>query len=347
MRLPIPATLVALLLFSSTGLASAGDAPRVVHVFTWHDYFSTEAIRLFEERHGCRVNFEYYDSNETMLEYLSHGGGFDVVTPPGSGASLLARQGMIRPLDHSLLPNLVHIDTDSSALSEDPKMLFAVPYTVTVTGIGYNRRQVPEDAVGSWAILGDARLAGKVTMLNDLRETIGAALKYLGHDINSIAEEEVRAAGEVLIGWKRAIAVFDVDGAKAGLAEGKYWAIQAYNGDMAHLMRENPDIGFFVPEEGSAINSDSLAICSDAESPDLAHAFINHFLDPDIAALNMDVIDYYMPNQAALEKMADFLRDNPAFSVPAAILAKCQVIRYLTKGQELYDDVWTDVLIGE
>lgn len=347
MRSTFVATLGLLVLFLAAAPARCGDAPRSLHVYTWKGYFSAEAVRLFEEKYNCRVDYDYYESNDTMSQKLANGGGYDIVTPTGNSMSQLARLDVLLPLDHSLLPNIVNIDPEAIVLAEDPDMRYGVPYTQTVTGVGYNRRLLPADAIGSWAIFGDARLAGKVTLLNDMRESIGAALKFLGHDINSLKPDEVRAAGDVVAEWKKNIVKFDMEGAVAGLLDGRYMAVQAYNGDIAHAMLDNPDIGFFVPEEGSSISADHMAICADAENPELAHAFINHFLDPEIAAANMNATSFYMPNEGAAEAARDFVARNPAFSVPDDIMDKCQVLLFLGPKSDIYDEVWTDVLLGD
>ena len=326
---------------------AAENGTPVLHVYTWEDYFAPEAIRIFEERNGCRVEFDYYDSNETMLTTLSEGGGYDVMTPDPATAAFLNRTKKLHSLDHSLLPNLKYLDRKTSALTEDPGMRYSIPYTVTVTGVGYNRTQVEPEAIGSWEIFSDRRLAKRMTMLNDMREVLGASLKHLGYSLNSINPAEVKTAGEVILDWKRNLALFEVDKAKEGLRNGKFVAIQAYNGDVVSIMEENPDIDFFVPSEGSSLNSDDFVIGVDSPVPGLAHAFINHFLDPGIAAMNMESVKYFMPNPEALSKLPPRLRQNSAFNVPGDTIAKCEVIRNLGDDTSLYDATWEQILIGK
>lgn len=327
--------------------ASAAEADRVLHIYTWADYFDPATVRMFEEKHGCRVEFDYYDSNDTMYSVLSDSGGYDVMTPASNTAASLFEKGVLLRLDHSLLPNLAFLDADTPGLLQDPEMLYSVPYTITVTGVGYNRKLVPADAAGGWDVFGRSDLAGRMTMLNDMRETLGAGLKFLGYDINSVNPEEVREAGRLILGWKRNLAMFDVDQARAGLRDGTYAAVQTYNGDVAALISRNPDIGFLVPKEGSALNSDDFVVAIDTEVPDLAHAFINHYLDPEVAALNMASIYYFMPNPAALKKLPPELRDNPAFAITDDVIARCEMIRNLGGAREHYDEAWEKVLLEE
>lgn len=334
------------LLFVALGLLCAARAvagESVLSVYTWEDYFSPRAVAEFEKRFGCKVELDYYESNETMIESLKSGGGYDVMTPSGYGSYYLHAHGKLLLLDHSLLPNIKNIQKGSSTLTHDKDMRYSVPYTATITGVAYNTDMVPADAVGSWAIFGDARLSKKMTMLNDTREVLGAALKYLGFSINSTVPEQVREAGEVVRGWKNNLAMFSVDEAREGLASGRFAAIQTYNGDFAQIQNDHPELAFFVPREGSAVNSDQFVIGHDTENSELAHAFINFFLEPAIAAMNMEDVRYFMPNAPALELLGD---KNPAFDIPLEIQEKSEVVHTLDDARELYDQVWEEVLIG-
>lgn len=331
------------------GAGAAADYEAVLAVYTWEGYFDSELVRQFEEKNNCTVDFTYYDSNETMFEViLEEGSGYDIITPPGNATQALFAAGQILKLDHDLIPNLVNIDSASPALAQDRTMEFSVPYTATVTGIAYSRAAVPAAAAASWNLFADARFAKRMAMLNDQRETLGAALKHLGYSLNTKKPAEIAEAGKLLAAWKKNLALFSVDEAKRELFEGKLVAMQAYNGDIVPEMAENPDLAFTVPAEGSMLNSDQFVIGSDTKVSALAHAFINHFLDAEVAARNMESIGYFMPNAAAVKLLPDALRDNPAFHVGSEYAANCEVVLTLDKEvRELYDEAWGRVLIGD
>lgn len=330
------------------GLLGMGPAvaagEKVLHVYTWSDYFDSEVLYLFEKEHGCRVLIDYFDSNESMYAKLkAGGGGYDVITPSSYMSGIMEEQGMLSSLRHDLIPNLDHIDKKFTSYTEDPEMRFSIPYTRTVTGIGYNKRRVSEDALGSWDIFANNAYSKRMTMLNDMRETIGAGLKYLGYSLNTIEQSEIDEATNVIIGWKRNLAKFDVDEAKIGLGAGEFLAVQAYNGDVALIMDETPDIGFYIPREGSSLASDDFVVAADTPQSELAHAFINHMLNPEIAALNMESIRYYMPNSDAVEMLDVDLKDNPAFNVQEEMLSKCEVIRDLGEHNAKYVAAWDKI----
>ncbi len=337
-----------LLVFFAALAASAHAGERVLYLYTWSDYFDSDVIYRFEQENNCHVAIDYFDSNEAMYAKLrAGGGGYDLITPSSYMSSVMQRQGMLRALDHALLPNLGNMDRNFLRFTEDPAMAYSVPYTRTVTGVGYDAERVDAADLGGWDIFGKTAYATRMTMLNDMREAIGAALKHLGHSLNTTDEKELAAAGDVLAGWKRQLAKFDVDEAKIGLAAGEFFAIQGYNGDVALVMEENPAISFYIPEEGSSLASDDFVIAADSPNVELAHAFINHMLEPEIAAVNMESVRYYMPNPKAVSMLGDDIRTNRAFNVDESVMQKCEVIRDLGEENAKYAKVWDRVKAEE
>ncbi|MDR3211848.1 MAG: spermidine/putrescine ABC transporter substrate-binding protein [Planctomycetota bacterium] len=339
---------LALIFFFLAPLAQAVDRTPILHVYTWSDYFDPDVLELFEETYGCRVALDYFDSNEAMYAKLkAGGGGYDIITPSSYMSEVMHSQDMLLPIDHSQIPNLQYIDhTTTKNLLQDPEMLYSVSYTRTVSGIGFNRVQIGS-LPPTWGVFGKTGPNRRMTMLNDMRETIGAALKFLGYRINTIDDKELEEAGDLLIEWKANLSKFDVDEAKIGLGSGEFTIIHSYNGDVALIMSENKNIDFLVPEEGASVTFDDMVIMADSEKVDLAHAFINHLLDPDNAAANMEGILYYMPNAAALEKLSDDFRNNVAFRIPDAVMEKCEVIHDLGDDNAKYIRVWDRVKAGE
>lgn len=324
---------------------AAGESPRQLHVYTWADYFDSGVINDFQKQYDCDVVLDYFDSNELLLKAMEMApDGYDVLTPSSYMCAILHRRGLLRDLDLSLLPNARHLDDDAITTADDPEFRYSIPYTRTVTGIGYNAKEVHAGALGSWDIFDKTAYSGRMALLTDMRECLGAALKMLGHSLNSTDPDELAAAGEVVRDWKRVVALFDVEEGKAGLIDGRFVIAQNYNGDMMQAMADNPDLGFFVPKEGSSVTIDDFVISSGTAIPDLAHAFINHMLDPEMARRNMESVFYYMPNAAALERLDPWLRDHPAFAVPEEVLERCEVIREVGQFNARYEKVWNRIV---
>lgn len=328
--------------------AGAGDGERrSLYVYTWYDYFDSEVINLFQQTYNCRVEMAYFISNEDMMATLTEAGNsFDLVTPSSYTASVMHNRGLLMPLDHSLLPGLNNLDRDSLPNSQDPDHVYSVPYTISVAGVLYDTRLVDGEDIGGWGIFANPRYAGRMTLINDTREVVAAALKHLGHSLNTTDEGDLREAGETLARWIRnGCAILDDDTALE-LDPATRVVSHAYSGDAALAISEDENAGFYLPSEGSSNTSDDFVVMAGAENPDLAHAFINFLLQPEIARRNMEGIFYYMPNKAALPHVSEELRENPAFNLSPELMKRCETIHELGEFNDKYQEVW-DRVYGE
>ena len=332
----ILASVLALLL----GATACGTPKPVLGLYTWSDYIKPGLIKRFEREHGCRVVMDTFESNEAMYAKLKAGAsGYDLLTPSSYMVSLMYAQGMLRRLDHGLLPNLVHVDPDYLAIAVDKTMDHSVPYMLVVSGIAYLEGRV-KDVVPSWRMFGRTDLAGRMTMFNDMRETIGAALKTLGYSINTTDPAELAAAESLLLEWKKNIAKFENEQYKIGLASGEFLLVHAWSGDVFQVRKENPAVRFFVPEEGTVISCDDLVIPADARETRLAYAFIDFLLDPQVAAENTAFVYYLCPNKDSYPLLPAEIRDNPGIFLPPAIRAKSEMIADIGEANALYVRVW-------
>jgi spermidine/putrescine transport system substrate-binding protein len=221
-------------------------------------------------------------------------------------------------------------------------MRYSVPYMLTTTGLGYLSSRVT-DFAPTWAMLDRADLAGRMTMLDDMRETLGAALKFKGYSLNTTDEGQLAEARDVVIRWKRNLAKLENEQYKTGLASGEFVLVHGYSGDIFQVQTENQDIAFGVPREGTSISCDDLVIPGDAREPALAHAFINFLHQPEVAAANTEFIQYLCPNAASYPQLPEAIRGNPAIFLPAELRAKCEVIADLGDKTALYSRAWDQV----
>jgi spermidine/putrescine transport system substrate-binding protein len=320
--------------------AGCGKPRPVLSVYTWSDYIKPELIRRFEREQDCRVVVDTFESNEAMYAKLKAGAaGYDLLTPSSYMVSLMSSQGLLRRLDRSLLPNLIHVDPDYLKIAADRTMDYSVPYMITNTGIAYLEGRI-ENVVPSWRMFGRTDLRGRMTMFNDMRETIGAALKCLGHSINTTSEAELAEAEKLLLEWKKNLAKFENEQYKIGLASGEFLLVHAWNGDVFQVQKENPDVRFFIPEEGTIISCDDLVIPADAREVALAHAFINFLHDPAVAAENTEFICYLCPNKDSYPLLRAEIRDNPGIFLKPALRARSEMIADIGAANALYVKVW-------
>lgn len=329
-------------------LSGCSQSKPVLYVYNWSDYISDEVIRAFEREYHCKVVLDTYESNEVMYAKIRSGGGeYDVIVPTSYMAQVMWQQGLLRELDKSLIPNLKNLDPDYlKVLALDKTMQYSVPYMLGTTGIAY-RKDILGDVEESWTILEEPRLKGRVTILNDLREGIGAALKSLGYSYNSTDAAELEKATQVLMKWRPNLAKFDSEQYKSGLASGEFHLVQGYSGDILQVMAEVKEIGFFLPKEGFALGVDDLVILKNARSPELAHAFINFLHRPDIAAQNIEYTWYYTPNLPAHSLVSEEVRNNPIVFIPREKWVRGEVISDLGNDLTRYSRIWDQIRRGK
>ena len=334
----LTATVIACLLAGCGG----GGKP-VLHIYNWADYVDEDLLRRFEQEHGCRVVMDTFDSNEAMYAKLKAGAaGYDLLFPSSYMVDIMHQQGMLQPIRHDLVPNLQHLDRSYLKFTMDPELEHSVPYMISNSGLGYLGSRV-ENFEPTWGMLNREDLAGRTTLLNDMRETLGAALKFLGYSLNTTDEKEIGEAADVVIGWKKNIAKFDSEQYKNGLASAEFLLVHGYNGDVLQAMEENEDVVYVVPREGTSLASDDMVIPKDAADVELAHAFINFIHDPEVAAQNMSYVWYLCPNTAAYELLDAEMREDPAMFLPQEVVDKSEVIRDLGEDNAKYTAAWDRV----
>lgn len=324
-------------------LIATAVSAETLHLYTWADYISPDVVKKFEKQHGCQVVIDTFDSNESMYAKLKAGAtGYDLVFPTAYMIQVMHAEGLLQNLDHAKLPNLPNIDPAVLTKVIDTKMEHSVPYTFAYAALAIRKDKI-KDADPSYAMLDREALAGRMTLLDDMRESIGAALKSLGHSLNTRDDSQLAAAQEVLIRWKKHIARFDNEGYKAGIDSAEFHLVQGYSGDLFQVQMENPKVEILIPREGVTIGCDEMVIPKTAKQTSLAHAMINFLLDPDIAAENMEWMGYYCPNKPAKAKLSPDFLANPAITLPDDIAAKCEVIQDLGPDLAKYSKVWDAV----
>ena len=350
-------------------LAGCSKDKETLRVFTWADYVDPDLVERFENENGCRVKIDIFDSNEIMLAKLQAGAnGYDVIFPSSYMVAKLARDGMLVDLrgegvlgDPARLPNVKHIDPDYRKCALDPEMRFGVPYMVTYTGIAWRDDKEPLVSAPpepSWSVFDRADLKGRTTLLDDMRETLGAALRLLGYSLNTRNPKELAAARDVVIRWKKNIAKFENEQYKSGVAGGEFHLVHGYSGDIGQTQLDEdgalaPDLNhvrFFLPKEGFSLSCDEMAVPVTAPNKELAYKFINFLHDPEVAAQNMEYTAYWCPNAGAKAILAETnpeMAANPMVFPDPADLVRGEVIADLGDDLALYTRVWVEIKASE
>ena len=347
---------VAVVLVVAILVAGRNAGKPVVNVCSWGEYIDESLIEQFEEETGIMVNYQTAESNEALYSLLKSGAGdYDVVVPSDYMISQLIEEGMLEELDYSNIPNFSLIDDRFKNLPYDPENRYTVPYTWGTIGIIYNTTMVDEP-ITSWGSMFSDEYAGNVLMFRNSRDALATALLYLGYDLNTTDEAQLREAQQLLADAKsRGVYQSFVMDEIYQKMEGGNAAIGAYYaGDYLSMLENNEDLAFAVPDEGSNWFVDAMCVLKDAPHKEEAEAWINFIASTEANLANMDYIWYASPNKEALEQYPAYYEelyeeelDPEIYEIMAAsqeTLERCQmyvVLPYETRA--LYNVLWTEL----
>ncbi|WP_168074410.1 spermidine/putrescine ABC transporter substrate-binding protein [Caulobacter sp. SSI4214] len=325
--------------------AGAGGEEPKLNFYNWDTYIGETTLADFKKATGVDVNMSLFATNDELFAKLKAGNpGFDVIVPSNEFVTRMTQADMLTPLDHAKIPNIKNIDPTFLNPDYDPGRKFSMPYTWLLLGIGYRKSKV-QGVPDSWKWLFDSdKYKGRIALLSESADLVRLSAKYLGHSLNNIPADMIPQIEKMLIKQKPFVKAFHDDNGQDMLLAGDVDLVLEYNGDIAQVMREDPDLDFVVPKEGSLINSDSLCIPRGAPRPNNAHAFINYLLDAQAGAAITKKILYPTPNAAAKALMPDSYKKNPVIFPPPEVMAKCEYGAF--EGAEkasLYEEVITRV----
>lgn len=307
------------------GAVGANGEEKRLNFYNWDTYIGKTTLADFQAATGVEVKMSLYANNDELFSKLRAGNpGFDVIMPSNAFVTRLKISDLIQPLDHTRIPNFANIAPAFRDPRFDPGRRFSMPYTWLVLGIGYRKSKV-DGVPDSWKWLMDSgRYSGRIGLFSEADDLIRLGALYQGHPIFGIPQPLIDRVSDMYIRQKKHIKIFHHDEGQDLLLAGDVDLVMEYNGDIAQVMRQDPDLDFVVPREGSILNSDCLCIPVGAPRPDNAHKFINFILDAHHGADIYNEIRYPTPNQAALSLMPDDYRSSHAVFPPAAALARCE-----------------------
>jgi spermidine/putrescine-binding protein len=316
-----------------------------LHIYNWSEYIDPEVYVNFEEEYGVKVVEDTFSSNEELLAKMQAGAaGFDLIVPSDYMVEIMIAEELLTPLNHDNLPNLVNLSDLFKSPPYDPELAYCVPYQWGTTGIGYNSEVVEPD---SWAWIFDPEIAsqytGKITMLNDSRESIGAALKYLGYSLNSTDETQLEEAKQLLIQTKPYLFSFDSDQFEDLIIADEVVYGHGWSGDYFQAALEDERVWFVIPKEGGTVWADNVCIPKTSKNAYTAEVFINYILQPEIAAQITNFTWYGSPVGAAEEFIDPEILEEPAIYPPADVMAKLEWIQDVGDATPVYERIWTEV----
>lgn len=301
---------------STASTCAEGETDGDIVLYNWTEYMDPELLEQFSEEHGVSVTEDFYPSNEELLARVQGGAsGYDVIVPSDYMVSIMIKEGLLLELSPDAIPNRENIAEEFASPPYDPELAYSLPYQYGTTGLGVNTAEV-EDFPRSWALVFDPEIAdeysGRISLLDDPRETMGAALKYLGYDLNETSDEALQEAADLLTETTQRLAAYTSDQYTDFLVGGETVIGHGFSGTFVFAFSEadDPDqYEYFVPEEGGTVWTDNIAVLADSEHPCSAQTFINFMLDGDNGAQLSNWTYYESPNEAARPAIDDVVTE--------------------------------------
>ena len=316
-------------------------------VYNWGEYIDPEVLTMFEEETGIDIVYEEFETNEILYPKISSGAiAYDVVCPSDYMIQRMIENDLLSEINFDNIPNLKNIGKQYLEQSRqfDPENKYSVPYCWGTVGILYNKMMVDEP-VDSWSILWDPKYKDNILMQDSVRDAFGVTLKYLGYSLNSIDLDELTEAKNLLIEQKPLVQAYVIDQVRDKMIGNEAALGVIYSGEAIYTQKENPNLEYVIPKEGSNIWIDSWVIPKNAEHKENAEKFINFLCRPDIALMNFEYITYSTPNEAARELIEDESIRNSEIAFPdLSKYDNLETFQYLgTEADQVYGDLWNKV----
>ncbi|WP_035788213.1 ABC transporter substrate-binding protein [Butyrivibrio sp. AE3009] len=337
---------VSVFALSGCGSDSASGENGKLYVYNWGEYIDEEVIDEFEEETGIKVIYDTFESNEIMYAKLAQdSSAYDVVCPSDYMVQKLIQNDLIQELDFGSIPNSANIGAQyyESASDFDPGNKYAVPYCWGTVGILYNKTMV-DDVVDSWDILWDEKYSGQILMQDSVRDAFMVSLLRNGYSMNTKNEDELRVATDDLIAQKPLVQAYVIDQVRDKMIGEEAALGVIYSGEAIYTARENPDLVYVVPKEGTNVWIDSWVITKGSKNVENAQKWIDFMCRGDIALRNFEYITYSTPNTVAQENIEDEDIKNSKVAFPDLSTFPTESYQYLGEdGDKLYNDSWMEV----
>ena len=332
--------------FTGCGKNNSSASGEVV-VYNWGEYIDPEVIDLFEAETGIKVIYDEFETNEIMYPKVEAGASaYDVICPSDYMIKKMIDNDLLQEIDFSKVPNYSNIGAqyieESKGFDENNK--YSVPYCFGTVGILYNKTMVSK-APESWADLWDDEYTDNILMQDSVRDAFMVAEKLLGYSMNSTDEKELTECRDKLIEQKPLVQAYVVDQVRDKMIGDEAAIGVIYSGEAIYTQRENENLEYVIPSEGTNVWIDSWVIPKNAPNYENALKWIDFMCRPEIALMNFDYITYSTPNVAARELIEDEDIRNSEIAFPdLSKYNNLETYSYLgEEADELYNTLWKDV----
>ncbi len=336
-----------LLSLAGCGTGSSGANGEVI-VYNWGEYMDPDVLDMFEEETGIKVVYDEFETNEIMYPKIEAGASeYDVICPSDYMIQKMIENDLLAELNFDNMPNAkANIGEQywEQARQFDPENKYSVPYCWGTVGILYNKTMVDEP-VDSWSILWNEKYKDNILMQDSVRDAFMVALKLNGYSMNSTDAAELDAAKNSLIEQKPLVQAYVIDQVRDKMIGGEAAIGVIYSGEAIFTQRENPDLEYVIPKEGTNIWIDSWVVTKNSQNKENAEKFIDFMCRPDIALKNFEYITYSTPNDATRELIEDEeIKNSPIAFPDLSQYSNLETFQYLgDDGDALYNNLWKEV----
>ncbi|MDT7546712.1 MAG: spermidine/putrescine transport system substrate-binding protein [Actinomycetota bacterium] len=351
---------------SARAAADTSDTDKLVNWSNWPEYIDVNdktkarpTLAAFTAATGIRVTYteDYNDNDEFFAKVkpqLAAGQdtGRDVWCSTDWMVARLIRLGWVQELDKANIPNAVNLEPDLQNVEYDKGRKYSLPWQSGFTGIAYNPKSTGGKKVESIdQLLTDKSLKGKVTLLTEMRDTVGLVMLAQGKDPASFTDADFDAAIAELTTAKNSGQLRGFTGNEYGkpLASGDTAACMAWTGDVVQLQADNPKLGYVLPSTGHMLWSDNFVIPNQAKHKKNAERLMNYYYDPKVMATVEDYVNYIAPVKGAKEALLASdasVAKNPLIFPSAEVLAQSHVFKGLSEADETKYNKKFQALIG-
>ncbi|HHX62912.1 MAG TPA: spermidine/putrescine ABC transporter substrate-binding protein [Epulopiscium sp.] len=325
------------------GIVGCGEKKESINVYNWGDYIDESVNTQFTKETGIKVNYKTFATNEDMYVDLAAGGStYDVAFPSDYMIEKMIKNDLAEKIDMTNVPNYSNVDHRFIGMQYDPTNEYSIPYMWGTVGIIYNK-SIVTGPVDSWDILWDSAYEKQILMMDSQRDSIMVALKKLGYDMNTRDEAELEKAKAELITQKPLVLAYVGDEGKDKIINEEAAMMVAWSGDAVYMMRENENLEYVVPKEGSNYWVDGMVIPKGAKNKAGAEKYIDFLCRADISAMNAEYIGYSTPIEEA-RKLLPAEDANSEVAYPSEeITDALEVFTDPSDVVKIYDRIWTEV----
>lgn len=336
-----------LIFIGTTTLSGCGssDPTKQLNVLNYGANAADGVFKEFEKETGIKVNEKTFDDMQFMYQEATSGKiDYDVILVSDDMADKMIREGLLQKINKDNISNIMNMNEGDMGKPYDPNNDYTVPYMNGTIGIIYNTETMDEEVV-SWKSLFDPKYKDEVFMFDNMRDTIGVALKTLGYSLNSTNPQELEEAKNLLIKQKQEVnPVYGADEVLDLMRSGEKALAMIWSGEGLNLEAEDGKFKYIIPVEGADYWLDSWAIPTGAPNVEGAEMFINFMCNKDIAFRTAEEIGYTSPQKEAINEQPDEVKNNPNAYMPEDILKMCEGYIFLEKEDlELYQDIWMEI----